>query len=497
MNKKSRSIVLLLGILSLTAASSHVAAQTDGVRAADRTLPFVTDLEAALETARTESRPVFLAFGAAWCPVCRQMEERTLLEPPVHAFADDFVWVKVDIDRRVSLAREWQVHATPTIFLLGPGGDIRRKIVGGVDAEILAGALEDVLEGAGGAAAPAERPVIQVRRSTTLTETPAGFRGRSICFSNVGYGPLAIRSQSPFQGLRLSIPPRTPSTLAGGEHQVRVATTWTNLWAVDEGAFDPAGGELGSYVFDTESLDVNLSYSYGISDTFEAELAYEQRWRFGGVMDGFIEGFHDLFGLGQAGRDQWPRDRSFIFIDPGDGGPPLVRDENADKIIAQSLLATFQHNVSCGGENHPALSWSATVRSGIGGEDLQGGDFDVSVSAAASQRLGNFYVYLTLGYAWFGSDAIDGLELEDSQFSILAAGEWRFAPRMSLVLQYLGSEGVTVGLDPFSEFSHEVVVGWKWELGQAGVLEIGLLENIVTFDNSPDFGVHAAFTQRF
>jgi thiol:disulfide interchange protein len=101
MNKKSRSIVLLLGILSLTAASSHVAAQTDGVRAADRTLPFVTDLEAALETAQTESRPVFLAFGAAWRPVCRQMEERTLLEPPVQAFADDFVWVKVD--RRVAV----------------------------------------------------------------------------------------------------------------------------------------------------------------------------------------------------------------------------------------------------------------------------------------------------------------------------------------------------------------------------------------------------------
>ncbi|HSO23396.1 MAG TPA: thioredoxin family protein, partial [Chondromyces sp.] len=222
MNKKSRSIVLLLGILSLTAASSHVAAQTDGVRAADRTLPFVTDLEAALETARTESRPVFLAFGAAWCPVCRQME-RTLLEPPVHAFADDFVWVKVDIDRRVSLAREWQVNATPTIFLLGPEGDIRRKIVGGIRAEALAEALGSVLEARSAATVPGEAPVIQVHRATSLTEAPGGFRGRSICFSNVGYGPLAIRSQSPFQGLRLSIPPRTPSTLAGGEHQVRVA----------------------------------------------------------------------------------------------------------------------------------------------------------------------------------------------------------------------------------------------------------------------------------
>ena len=38
---------------------------------------------------------------------------------------------------------------------------------------------------------------------------------------------------------------------------------------------------------------------------------------------------------------------------------------------------------------------------------------------------------------------------------------------------------------------------WKWEVRQAGVLEIGLIENILEFGNSPDFGVHAAWTQRF
>jgi hypothetical protein len=27
------------------------------------------------------------------------------------------------------------------------------------------------------------------------------------------------------------------------------------------------------------------------------EVELEQRWRLGGVVDGFIEGFHDLFGL--------------------------------------------------------------------------------------------------------------------------------------------------------------------------------------------------------
>ena len=106
-------------------------------------------------------------------------------------------------------------------------------------------------------------------------------------------------------------------------------------------------------------------------------------------------------------------------------------------------------------------------------------------------------IYLTLGYAWYGSDAVYGLELETTQATVLAAGEWRFKPRMSLVMQLLGTQGVATDLGVFSETSNEIVLGWKWEVRQAGVLEIGLLENIIEFDNSPDFGVHAAWTQRF
>ena len=53
------------------------------------------------------------------------------------------------------------------------------------------------------------------------------------------------------------------------------------------------------------------------------------------------------------------------------------------------------------------------------------------------------------------------------------------------------------GFDPFSEASHEITLGWKWEVVPQGVLEIGVVENLVTFDNSADFGIHAGFTQRF
>lgn len=78
---------------------------------------------------------MFLAFGAVWRPVCRHMEEQTILEAPVQALAEALIWVKIDIDRNQTLAERWGAEATPTIYLLDPGGSVRQKIVGGAPAD--------------------------------------------------------------------------------------------------------------------------------------------------------------------------------------------------------------------------------------------------------------------------------------------------------------------------------------------------------------------------
>ena len=57
--------------------------------------------------------------------------------------------------------------------------------------------------------------------------------------------------------------------------------------------------------------------------------------------------------------------------------------------------------------------------------------------------------------------------------------------------------GLIADFGPFSDTSEEVTVGYKWELRQKGILETGLIENIGAFDNSPDFGFHVGFSQRF
>ena len=37
--------------------------------------------------------------------------------------------------------------------------------------------------------------------------------------------------------------------------------------------------------------------------------------------------------------------------------------------------------------------------------------------------------------------------------------------------------------EEFSDTSDEFTLGWKWELRPRGVLEIGLIENVLEFDN--------------
>lgn len=489
---------MLLAVLMLTLIAPPIEA---GPRQADRgsnAIEFVGDLDSALEQAKETGKPVFLAFGAAWCPVCRHLQEVTLREPQVEALAGDFVWAKIDTDRKPSLALEWNVEAIPTIFLLDSDGTPRQQIVGEASADELAAILRSFLD------SPAKAPqagaiATSTFPHTTLTQTPQGFRGKSTCFSQVGFGPLNVRSQSPFQSLRLGILPHTPSTLGRGENQVRASVTWANIWSVYSQTFDPAAGVIGPYILDYESLDIDLSYAYGISDTFQIGAGYEQRSMFGGVMDGLIEGFHDLFGLYQDGRDLWPRNQVVIFIDPENGQPPVsLTGADVTGTFARNLLFTIQHTLTCGSAKLPALSWAATARYALGNPaQLEGSNFDVALSAAAARRFGDFYLYLTLGYAWYGSDAVHGIDLETTQSTILAAAEWRFKPRMSLVAQYLRSEGDAKDLGVFSDPSNEIVFGWKWEASVGGVLEVGVLENIVNLDNSPDFGIHAAWTQRF
>ena len=455
-------------------------------------LPFSDNLNAALYEARTDGKPVVLAFVAAWCPLCGQMKREAFRDPAVAALADDFLWVMVDIDRNLSLAQEYGVEGTPLVYFLDAGGRQRVKLLG----------LQTPSEFHDNLASFRDSPKASAREllspetsgsNSELTWKPKGYRSRSICFSHVGYGPLALTSQSPFQALRLAMRPRTPSTLGKGQFEARATSTWVNIWAVD-GLESPI--DEREYTLDFEMLQTAVTLDYGITDTLEIGGEFQNRSRFGGEMDGLTQGFHDLFGVDQNGRDQVPKGEFTMQLSPP-GQSTVALDASDRGSFTRSIAASIQHNVTCGSAKLPAFSYSFSARfETLDSEDL-GSDLDLAVSVATSRRFGKFYLNATLGYAWFGKDDFRGIELEETQYSWLLTFEWRFRPKQSLLLQHLSTEGLIDEFGPFSDDSNEVTLGWKWELRKRGTFELGLVENIIEYDNSPDFGIHLGFSQRF
>lgn len=84
------------------------------------------------DAARRRRAPFVIEFRADWCAPCREMEERTFLDPDVVAAGRDVAFLRVDMtapdDFIERVMRSFRVHAAPTtIFFDSKGKEWHRR----------------------------------------------------------------------------------------------------------------------------------------------------------------------------------------------------------------------------------------------------------------------------------------------------------------------------------------------------------------------------------
>ncbi|MBN1212945.1 MAG: thioredoxin family protein [candidate division Zixibacteria bacterium] len=101
-----------------------------------------TDLEAGLERARLENKPVLIDTWATWCANCRVLDKKTFGNPEVAAEAARFVSLKIQLETAGSpqtkefMARFGLKHySLPTTLLMDSSGEVRRVLQGVVGPE--------------------------------------------------------------------------------------------------------------------------------------------------------------------------------------------------------------------------------------------------------------------------------------------------------------------------------------------------------------------------
>lgn len=88
------------------------------------------ELEASLEAARSEERPVLVDFWATWCEPCRRMDRELWSRPEVVERVEEFIPVRIDVDRRPDVARRFAIGTLPAVVVADGWAEVIGAIAG-------------------------------------------------------------------------------------------------------------------------------------------------------------------------------------------------------------------------------------------------------------------------------------------------------------------------------------------------------------------------------
>jgi hypothetical protein len=227
-----------------------------------------------------------------------------------------------------------------------------------------------------------------------------------------------------------------------------------------------------------------------MSERFSLNATIPVVHQFGGVLDGFIEGFHDTFDIGQHDRDKWERNGTSLLYVSRDG---KIND------YSDQVPGTFLGNIVVGGSYRirsapPALGLHLLCK--LPTSNMEDGweqnGIDTTIQMSLAWHHGSFFGYHGAGITFYGSSGIDELELERHRYSMLNTFEYMLSPTFSL-LAHLVAASPAADYPELDNPVVELTLGFKKRMGR-GMLEFGLIENLFFYDNSPDIGVHVAYT---
>lgn len=110
---------------------------------------FDGDVESAFAAAKDQGKPLFLYWGAEWCPPCHQIKDQIFSKPEFIAKSSLFVPVYLDgdTDRAQEYGDRFGVMGYPTMIVFSPEGEELTRIPGGLDIGLYAEVLDLTLEG--------------------------------------------------------------------------------------------------------------------------------------------------------------------------------------------------------------------------------------------------------------------------------------------------------------------------------------------------------------
>ncbi len=254
----------------------------------------------------------------------------------------------------------------------------------------------------------------------------------------------------------------------------------------------PAGH---GFFIDIETDILELKAHYGLTDRIDVGATLHYLRYSGGILDGIIEGFHDLTDFSQQGRNFVERDQTQVVI--GREG----------QVFAQAI-----DGVSDGGFGDPFLfgrytfpstgRWRFEAELAVkpplaSSEDaLSSGSWDVGLQLTADRRWSRDALIVNAAVVHAGDFEATSFR-KGTDVPLLPAvhvtwiHSWGGPKNSRFFLQGLSAEHPLRDLidSELTQLEVQLTAGVKWDTA-LGTWGVGLTKNLFNFDNTPDIGLH-------
>lgn len=267
--------------------------------------------------------------------------------------------------------------------------------------------------------------------------------------------PLRYRNQHP---LFLQMPNLTPmpvDALPAGEGAWSVTPQYSNIF---ERAFDAAYDVR----IDFEQLRTDIAFAQGLGNGFTAELQIPILTTGGGFLDPFLNWYHRLLGVPNAGRDLFPdNDFAFRITDLTTGAN--VYDVTPVGIGLGDVAVALRHETIPRRPGRPGLGWFAQVElptgrasRGLGNNQIDYG-FGILTDIASKRWSG----FLNAGYFVSGGHPTIDQFLQHEYFSYVLGGAFQFSRRLAAQIQIHGGTPQLTGIShrQWHDFPLDIVFG--------------------------------------
>jgi hypothetical protein len=251
------------------------------------------------------------------------------------------------------------------------------------------------------------------------------------------------------------------------------------------------------FLVDGEIHRVTITAHRGLGRNLEVGIAIPFATIGGGTSDGFIERFHAAFGLGDNERVAMQRNRETVFLRADDR---IYFRQRAGGTQLGDVALSAKYELSALEDPHLALSIEGALELPTGNmQTLDGsGSLDGGVQLLATRDYGRSRVHASAGILLLGHNGALGTK---SQFVITDSIGVSFllAERTSATAQITISQSPfrTIGAPELTRRSYQMTVGLQHAIGRNLAAYAGVVENLITYQNSADAGFIWGIARRF